>query len=177
MKCKVFKIQPQNDFDETKLNEFLETVALHQVFASIVNGETPFWSVMIFYEDRTASVASIEKTRNLKAVESPALANIFTPDLIKPALPKKEIAASPAPERIKLTAAQENAYNALRAWRNDRASKDGVPPYLIAHNDSLMQMASMTIETSEDLLQVKGLGEKRVEKYGDEILGILKCNG
>jgi DNA uptake protein ComE-like DNA-binding protein len=36
-----------------------------------------------------------------------------------------------------------------------------------------MQMATMSIKTNEDLLQVKGLGEKRVQKYGDEILRIL----
>ncbi len=71
------------------------------------------------------------------------------------------------------TAEQENFYNALRTWRNERASRDGVPPYLIAHNDSLMQMATMSIKTHDDLLQVKGLGEKRVQKYGDEILRIL----
>ena len=178
MQCKVFKIQPENASDETKLNEFLETIAVQQVFASVINGETPFWSVMVFYEAKTASAESISKARNLKTSEPSALPNIPAPEFSKPLLPRKEVGLNspPAPERIKLTAEQENAYNALRSWRNDRASQDGVPPYLIAHNDSLMQMASMNIETTEDLLQVKGLGEKRVEKYGDEILGILKSH-
>jgi DNA uptake protein ComE-like DNA-binding protein len=40
-----------------------------------------------------------------------------------------------------------------------------------------MQMATMSIKTPEDLLQVKGLGEKRVQKYGDEILRILSSIG
>ena len=39
-----------------------------------------------------------------------------------------------------------------------------------------MQMATLPIETHEDLLQVRGLGEKRVQKYGDEILRILLAN-
>jgi superfamily II DNA helicase RecQ len=158
------------------MNEFLETVASQQIFASVINGEIPYWSILIFYENKTAS-ATVEKTQNLKASENPSVANILTSESTKAALPKREVAANLAPEPIKLTAEQENSYNALRTWRNERASQDGVPPYLIAHNDSLMQMATMRIETPEDLLQVKGLGEKRVEKYGDEILGILKSSG
>jgi hypothetical protein len=42
MKCKVFKIHLENDFDETKLNDFLETVNPQQFFASIAGGETHF---------------------------------------------------------------------------------------------------------------------------------------
>jgi ATP-dependent DNA helicase RecQ len=100
--------------------------------------------------------------------------NSFVSETIKSTAPKSEaVRVALAPEPAKLTVEQENSYNALRNWRNERASRDGVPPYLIAHNDSLMQMATMTIKSPEDLLQVKGLGEKRVEKYGDEILHIL----
>ncbi len=172
MKCKVFKIHLQNDFDETKLNKFLENVTLNQVFASIVNDETPFWSMLVLYEDKMDS--SAEKPLRLETVEQSRNIGELISEPTKPIARKREITTSDfAPEPIKLTAEQENSYNALRTWRNERASQDGVPPYLIAHNDSLMQMATMSIKTHEDLLQVKGLGEKRVQKYGDEILRIL----
>ena len=72
MKCKVFKIHLENDFDETKLNDFLESVILNQTFASIVHGEKPFWSVLIFYQDKVDSPAkksfkseTIEQPRNI----------------------------------------------------------------------------------------------------------------
>lgn len=172
MKCKVFKINLQNDFDETKLNKFLENVTLNQVFASIVNDDTPFWSMLVLYEDKMDS--SAEKPLRLEAVEQSRNIGELISEPTKPIAQKREITTSDfAPEPIKLTAEQESSYNALRTWRNERASRDGVPPYLIAHNDSLMQMATMPIKTNEDLLQVKGLGEKRVQKYGDEILRIL----
>ena len=173
MKCKVFKIHLQNDLDETNPNKFLETVTLNQVFASIVDEEKPFWSMLVLYEDKMNS--SAEKPLRLETAEqSRNLGEVIT-EPTKPIAPRKEIAATAnfAAEPIKLTAEQENSYNALRTWRNERASRDGVPPYLIAHNDSLMQMATMSIKTHEDLLQIKGLGEKRVQKYGDEILRIL----
>ena len=173
MKCKVFKIHLENNFDETKLNEFLETVNLHQVFASVVSSQTHFWSVLILYEEKNAAVAA-ETPRRSERIETPQNISNFTSETIRPTAPKREITPIVfAPEPAKLTAEQEDSYNALRNWRNERANQDGVPPYLIAHNDSLMQMATMNIKTSEDLLQVKGLGEKRVQKYGDEILRIL----
>ena len=173
MKCKVFKIHPENDFDETNLNKFLENVTLNQIFASIVNDEKPFWSMLVLYEDKMNS--SAEKPLRLETVEQSRNMGELISEPAKPIAPRKEIAATAnfAPEPIKLNAEQENFYNALRTWRNERASRDGVPPYLIAHNDSLMQMATMSIKTHDDLLQVKGLGEKRVQKYGDEILRIL----
>ena len=174
MRCKVFKIHLQNDFDEIKLNEFLQNVTLNQVLASIVHDETPFWSVLVFYEDKID--APDEKSSTSKKIAQPINTGSFVSGSIKETLPKKEPApAAAVPEPIKLTAEQENSYNALRSWRNERASEDGVPPYLIAHNDSLMQMATLPIQTHEDLLQVKGLGEKRVQKYGDEILRILSA--
>ena len=174
MKCKVFKIHLQNDFDEIKLNKFLENVTLNQVFASIVNDETHFWSVLVFYEDKIALPS--DERNSFQKIEQLSNVGGFVPELTKPPAPKREITTVDfAPEPVKLTAEQENSYNALRSWRNERASQDGVPPYLIAHNDSLMQMATLPIQTHEDLLQVKGLGEKRVQKYGDEILRILSA--
>jgi ATP-dependent DNA helicase RecQ len=76
-------------------------------------------------------------------------------------------------EPIILTAGQEKNYAALRNWRNEQASQTGLAPYMIAHNDSLMQIAILQVKNKEDLLQIKGFGEKRAEKYGDEILKIL----
>ncbi|MGI8640974.1 MAG: HRDC domain-containing protein, partial [Pyrinomonadaceae bacterium] len=82
-------------------------------------------------------------------------------------------AETPPLEPIVLSPEEEITYNALREWRNERASHDGVPPYLIAQNDSLMQIAKLQVGTKEEILQIKGFGEKRTDKYGDEILNIL----
>jgi ribonuclease D len=78
-------------------------------------------------------------------------------------------------EPLVLTTEQEKIYSALRNWRNEQAGQTGLAPYMIAHNDSLMQIAILQVKNKEDLLQIKGFGEKRAEKYGDEILGILSA--
>ncbi len=165
MKCKVFKINPQNESDELELNQFLESVELKQIFASVVSENGHFWSVLAFYEDEKQSAAKIEKPSGFISLltDKPLVSQIDKPEKIE----------KPAPEPIVLTAEQENDFNALKKWRNDRAAQDGLAPYMIAHNESLVQIAALLVKSPADLLQIKGFGEKRAQKYGDEILKIL----
>ncbi len=177
MKCKTFKIHLQDEtgnFDQMKFNKFLENVSLSQVFASVVNNE--FWSIVVFYEE-SATVQSFAKTQNFaKERHSPersqATENFQS---VKTFAEKLEKTENVLPEPVVLTAEQEKSYAALRNWRNEQASQTGLAPYMIAHNDSLMQIAILQIKSKEDLLQIKGFGEKRAEKYGDEILRILSA--
>lgn len=163
MKCKTFKIYLQDearDFEEVKLNKFLENVAVHHVFASVVKDE--FWTALVFY-DEGAAVST--KSKFVRTVNEEIPTKILTEKSIKP--------ETPAPEPIVLTEEEENIYAALRDWRNERAASDGLPPYMIAHNDSLMLMAKQRVKTLEELPNIKGFGEKRTQKYGEEILQIL----
>jgi len=175
MKCKTFKIHLQDEtgsFDEMKFNKFLETVSLSQVFASVVNNE--FWSVVVFYEEGSTT-QNFAKTQNFVKEKQFSERN-QAPENFQPAktfIEKPAKAEIAAPEPIVLTAEQEKTYAALRNWRNEQASQTGLAPY-IAHNDSLMQIAILPVKSKEDLLQIKGFGEKRAEKYGDEILRILE---
>jgi len=165
MKCKTFKIHLQDEtrnFEEVKFNKFLENVTVHNVFASVVNNE--FWTTLVFYDEGTA--VSV-KSQFVKTVDEEIPTKTFAEKPVKP-----EIAP---PEPIILTAEEENVYAALRDWRNERASQDGLPPYMIAHNDSLMLMAKQHVKTLEELPQIKGFGEKRTQKYGEEILQIINA--
>ncbi|HEX8369551.1 MAG TPA: HRDC domain-containing protein [Pyrinomonadaceae bacterium] len=166
MKCKTFKIrlsEEARNSDEARLNKFLESVAVRQTFASVVGDES--WSVLVFYEDA------------FSAAQSPAQENfpVQTPP-VKQAAAKSVEAEKPAPEPIILTPEQENIFNLLKQWRNDRANQDGLPPYMIAQNESLVQIAAARLETIEDFLGIKGFGEKRAQKYGEEILNILHAD-
>ena len=165
MKCKTFKIHLSEDAQslaEAKLNKFLETVAVRQTFASVVGDE--YWSILVFYED-AASGAQFQ-------VQDDFPVRAAAP--VKSSAGKASEAEKPAPEPIILTPEQENKFNLLKHWRNERANQDGLPPYMIAQNESLMQIAAANIETVEDFLGIKGFGEKRAQKYGEEILEILK---
>lgn len=159
MKCKTFKIHLRDDAPdsgEAKLNKFLETIAVRQTFAAVVADE--YWSILVFYEDASGG-AQVQD-------DFPA------PATARQSAAKPTETEKPAP--LSLTPEQENKFNLLKHWRNTRANEDGLPPYMIAQNESLMQIAAADIETIEDFLDIKGFGEKRAQKYGEEILEILK---
>jgi superfamily II DNA helicase RecQ len=175
MKCKTFKIHLQDEtgnFDEMKFNKFLENVSVSQIFAQIVDNE--FWSIAVFYEEGAPTTQNFSKTQSFAKVRN-FPERIQTEDFqsAKSSTEKPAKMEAVAPEPIVLTAEQEKIYAALRNWRNEQASENGLAPYMIAHNDSLMQIAILQVKTKEDLLQIKGFGEKRAEKYGDEILRVL----
>ena len=110
MKCKVFKIHLENASDEAKLNEFLENIVLNQVFSSIVNsGETPFWSVLVLYEDKIVSEIKPSRPEKSQNIETPYTPDTFASAPTKPpALKRKVASVDSAPEPIELTQKQEN---------------------------------------------------------------------
>jgi len=73
-----------------------------------------------------------------------------------------------------LTEAGKLCYERLREWRRGKAEKEGIPPFVIAKNSHLTEIVKKEIRTLEALKQVNGFGKKKIEKYGQDILGIIK---
>jgi ATP-dependent DNA helicase RecQ len=61
----------------------------------------------------------------------------------------------------------------LRALRQDIAKEQGVPPYVIFSNRTLAQMVELEPSTDEELLQVAGVGQKKLERYGERFLAAI----
>ena len=68
----------------------------------------------------------------------------------------------------------QRRFEALRRWRRERADQDGVPPYVIAHDKTLRAIAAAAPTDAASLGAVKGMGPKRVENYGEEMLDVLR---
>ncbi len=66
----------------------------------------------------------------------------------------------------------EGILAALKAWRTARARHDAVPAYVIAHDVTLEAIADARPMSLPALRRVKGMGPGRLERYGEEILGI-----
>lgn len=64
----------------------------------------------------------------------------------------------------------------LRMWRVKRAMADGVPAYIVAHDTLLEMLAAYPPQTSRQLLAMPGIGPKKLEQYGDELLAILRAS-
>lgn len=62
---------------------------------------------------------------------------------------------------------------ALYTWRRERAMADAVPPYVIAHNSQLRNLAVARPRTLAALGNVPGFGPARVEKYGEALLELI----
>ena len=61
----------------------------------------------------------------------------------------------------------------LRAWRIGLARQQGVPPYVILHDTTLVALVAARPQTLRDLLHVPGIGPVKAEKYGKAILALL----
>lgn len=86
--------------------------------------------------------------------------------------PGPEPGRNPALESLEPSARQR--FDRLRAHRAQVARTRGVPPYVIALDRSLVEMASRPPHSRDDLLQVFGMGPARVESYGDGFLAVLR---
>jgi ATP-dependent DNA helicase RecQ len=73
-----------------------------------------------------------------------------------------------------LTQEQEGTFQRLRAWRWERARRDEVPAFIVAHNSVLRSIAMARPESLDDLAEVKGIGPVKLERYGEEILGVVQ---
>jgi superfamily II DNA helicase RecQ len=104
-------------------------------------------------------------------------------DLLEARLPSATVSASPGtnavvsikpgPAPIPLDSAGEKVFEALRAWRLERARKDGLSPYIVAYDRTLRQVAREKPASVEDLQKIQGFGPAKAGKYGPELLEVL----
>ncbi|MEO1064612.1 MAG: UvrD-helicase domain-containing protein [Actinomycetota bacterium] len=70
-------------------------------------------------------------------------------------------------------APDEGVFEALRAWRSERARADGVPAYVVLSNADLEDIARRRPTTLDELADCRGIGPTRLERYGDDLLAVL----
>ncbi|MFI0739977.1 DNA helicase RecQ [Streptomyces sp. NPDC021100] len=76
-----------------------------------------------------------------------------------------------------LPAAAVPVFEELRAWRAATAKEQGVPAYVIFHDATLREIATVRPDSLDALAAVSGVGENKLVKYGDAILEVLKALG
>lgn len=64
-------------------------------------------------------------------------------------------------------------FEALRAWRGATAKEQGVPAYVIFHDATLREIATLHPTSLAELGSVSGLGEKKLATYGEGVLEVL----
>ncbi|MFI1755682.1 DNA helicase RecQ [Streptomyces sp. NPDC020571] len=65
------------------------------------------------------------------------------------------------------------AFEALRAWRAEQAREQGVPAYVIFHDATLREIATVWPTSVAQLGGISGVGEKKLTTYGEGVIGVL----
>ena len=68
-------------------------------------------------------------------------------------------------------------FEALRARRREIASEAGVPPYVIFHDATLREMATRRPMSRDAMAEISGVGERKLDAYGDAFLEVIRAGG
>ncbi len=148
MNLKLFntRLAPENALaDQQAINTFMDSVSVKKTSTQFVPGNPDYWSILVFYEDSNGA--------HKKETEKHP-----------PAITEEE-----------LNETERSIYAALRLWRKDRATEINLPEFMVCHNATLMLVAR---EKPHDLLglsKIKGLGDQKITRYGDDIIAIVNA--
>jgi superfamily II DNA helicase RecQ len=145
MQLKLFVLPIKNlGAAEAEMNAFLRG---HRVLAVkkefVADGENSFWTFCVEYLDGVGAGALLPGGR--------------------PKIDYKEVLK---PEEFEV-------FSRLRDWRKSVAEKEGVPVYTVLTNEQLAQMVQKQVKSKAGLKEIEGVGDARVEKYGDALVQLL----
>jgi ATP-dependent DNA helicase RecQ len=81
-------------------------------------------------------------------------------------------------EALAELAADERAlFERLRQWRGQTARTQAVPAYVILHDRTLRELAIRVPQSMDELAGISGIGAAKIERYGEELLGVLTSPG
>ena len=146
MQLKLFVLPIKNlGAAEAEMNAFLRG---HRVLAVkkefVPDGENSFWSFCVEYLDGAGAGALLSGGK----------------------LPKVDYKEVLKPEEFEV-------FSRLRDWRKAVAEQEGVPVYVVLTNEQLAQMVQKQVKSKAGLKEIEGVGDARVEKYGEALVQLL----
>jgi len=129
---------------EAEMNAFLRSQRVLAVRKEFVpDGENSFWTFCVEYLDGSVGVGVLAGRG-----------------------PKVDYREVLKPEEFEV-------FSRLRQWRKGVAEKEGVPVYAVLTNEQLAQIVQKKITSKAGLKEIEGVGDARVDKYGDAVLGVV----
>ncbi|MBF0229449.1 MAG: HRDC domain-containing protein [Desulfamplus sp.] len=147
LQFKFFSIPVKYEADEeSELNAFLRSVQTITIHRELICQDNRFyWAIAVEY--MTGSKKDVRKS-----------------ELESKKIDYKEVLS---PEEFAIFAK-------LRDWRKETAAREAVQLYNVFMNDQMAAMVQKKITTKARLKEIEGVGDGRIEKYGDAVLAILK---
>ncbi|MDO9909256.1 ATP-dependent DNA helicase RecQ [Glaesserella parasuis] len=62
----------------------------------------------------------------------------------------------------------------LRFLRKQIADKENIPPYVVFNDATLQEMAEFMPTTADEMLSINGVGERKLERFGEAFLGLIR---
>jgi superfamily II DNA helicase RecQ len=149
MQLKLFILPVKNlSAPEAEMNAFLRS---HRVLAVkkefVGDGENSFWTFCVEY---------LESAPSVNAPTGSKLPKVDYKELLKPE--------------------EFEVFSRLREWRKGVAEKESVPVYVVFTNEQLAEMVKKKVSSKAALKEIEGVGDARVEKYGEAVLERLIFN-
>jgi DNA helicase-2/ATP-dependent DNA helicase PcrA len=140
----------------------------------VLDGEIPYKSGRTAAdpeEERRLFYVGVTRARHWLAITWPADAKTsVSPFVVEATGVKPKVEKRPQPKRVE---SGDPLFERLRAWRRERAVTDGVPPYVIFHDKTLVLIAEARPTSPAALRSISGVGQAKVERYADDVLTVI----
>jgi len=187
LQCKQLFAQNKDIKKNTQLQERIKKASVY-FYEKLKNNISDNLPKLQVETDNKSVKKSIDKFNDeLEALLSTKLSCLelakdgFTPENYMEVRAKASIDAEkskPKTKKIKIEVPEEiehpELYNQLKGWRNNIASVNNLPTYMILQLKSMHEMSNLLPLAKEHLLAINGFGKKKVETYGVEIIEIIK---
>ncbi|PIR37835.1 MAG: DNA helicase RecQ [Alphaproteobacteria bacterium CG11_big_fil_rev_8_21_14_0_20_39_49] len=70
--------------------------------------------------------------------------------------------------------ADQNLFAALKAKRMELAKAQNVPPYVIFHDKTLIELATQKPTDADAMGRISGVGQNKIERYGNEFISVIE---
>ncbi|CAG36716.1 helix-turn-helix domain-containing protein [Desulfotalea psychrophila] len=70
--------------------------------------------------------------------------------------------------------AHPKLFASLRKWRTVKAKEEKIPAFQVLHQSAMVQITVSLPKSDKELLKLKGVGPRTVEKYGEELLSLVR---
>ena len=90
----------------------------------------------------------------------------------QPARPARDAETSPT----QLDPRARSLWEALRAWRLEEARRQELPPYVIFHDSTLVEVARRRPDSLAALAEIPGVGRSKLERYGAAVIAVIGGN-
>lgn len=146
-------------FDDEPLREFIrdkEAIAFREHF--FVVNEVPHLACVLVWQDAVVAPADLEAAREYPKHST---------------TPRRRDGERTDPTDG-LDERERALFNTLRELRSAKARAEGVPPYVVFTNRELVAVVRRAPDSPTALGTIDGIGAGKVERYGRELLALLK---